>query len=83
MRQSPRALAPFGRALLPLSLTKSANYAWLYGTVCVSPSIDKSVAKLEGKIIDRNGIARKTIAGTRKTLEGSGFVLWEGELGTV
>ena len=36
----PDALEPLGRALLPLALTKSANYAWLYGTVCISPTIE-------------------------------------------
>src|SRR5439155_14278027 len=72
------ALAPFGGALLPVSLTKSANYPWLYGTVCVSPSIARSVAKLEGKIVDRDGKARKTTAGARKTSEDSGFVMWMG-----
>src|SRR5262249_14100638 len=49
---------------------------WLYGTVCVSPSIQEAVAKLEGKIVDRAGKVRKTTTGTRKALEGSGFVLW-------
>ena len=58
-------------------LTKSANYAWLYGTVCISPTIEKSVAKLEGKILDEAGKVRKTTAGSRKTLDG-GFVLWTG-----
>jgi hypothetical protein len=74
----PEALKTYGRALLPLALTKSANYAWLYGTVCVSPSIQEAVAKLEGKIVDREGTVRKTSTGTRKTLDGSGFVLWTG-----
>jgi hypothetical protein len=72
------ALKPYGRVLLPLSLTKSANYAWLYGTVCISPSIEKDVAKLEGKIVDRQGKVRKTTTGSRKTLEETGFVLWTG-----
>src|SRR5207249_6162598 len=56
----PQAPKPFGRALLPLSLTKSANYAWMYGTVCISPSIEPLVAKLEGKIVDQAGKVRKT-----------------------
>ena len=56
--------APLGRALLPLSLTRSTNYAWLYGTVCVSPSIEGSVAKLEGKLVDAGGKVRKTSTGT-------------------
>ena len=72
----PQVLKPFGRALLPLSLTKSANYAWMYGTVCISPSIEPLVAKLEGKIVDQAGKVRKTTAGNRKTLEGSGFTMW-------
>ena len=73
----PDALEPFGRALLPLSLTKSANYGWLYGTVCLSPTIEASVVKLEGKIVDRAGKVRKSTAGARKTIDG-GFAMWTG-----
>jgi hypothetical protein len=69
-------LKGLGRALLPLSLTKAANYPWLYGTACLSPTIDKAVAKLEGKILDRDGKVRKTTTGARKSLKGSGFTLW-------
>jgi len=73
----PDALKPLGRALLPLALTKSGNYDWLYGTVCISPTIEKAVVKLEGKIIDEAGKVRKTTIGSRKTVDG-GFVLWTG-----
>jgi hypothetical protein len=76
-RVEPEALAPLGRALLPLALTHSANYAWLYGTVVPSPTIAKGLTRLEGKILDADGKARKTSAGSRKTLEG-GFVQWTG-----
>src|SRR5262249_36174142 len=71
------ALKPFGRVLLPLSLTKSANYAWLYGTVCVSPTIAGSVAKLEGRLVDASGQVRKISTGSKKTLDGR-FTLWTG-----
>jgi hypothetical protein len=71
------ALKPLGRALLPLSLTRSTNYAWLYGTACISPTIAGSVAKLEGKLLDAGGKVRKTSTGSKKTLEG-GFTLWTG-----
>jgi hypothetical protein len=70
-------LKPLGRALLPLSLTRSTNYAWLYGTVCISPTIEGSVAKLEGKIVDADGKVRKTSTGSKKTLDG-GFTLRTG-----
>jgi hypothetical protein len=73
----PAALKPLGRALLPLALTRSANYGWLYATVCVSPTIEKSVARIEGKVVDGAGKVRKTSAGHRKTLDG-GFTLWTG-----
>lgn len=66
-----------GRALLPLSLARSTNYAWLYGTVCVSPTIEGSVAKLEGKLLDAGGKVRKSSTGSKKTLDG-GFTLWTG-----
>src|SRR5262249_22466202 len=45
-------LRPFSRALLPLSLTKSENYTWLYATARVSPTIHDRVAKIEGRILD-------------------------------
>jgi hypothetical protein len=71
------ALRPLGRALLPLSLTRSTNYPWLYGTVCISPTIGGSVAKLEGKLLDAGGKVRKTSPGGKKAL-GGGFTLWTG-----
>jgi hypothetical protein len=76
-RIDPQELKPFGRVLLPLSLTKSGNYPWLYGTADLSPTIEKSVTKLEGRILGAPGKPRTT-TGARKTLDGSGFVLWSG-----
>ena len=73
----PDSLKALGQVLLPLSLTRSTNYAWLYGTVCVSPTIEGSVAKLEGKLVDAGGKVRKTSTGSKKALEG-GFTLWTG-----
>ncbi len=77
---NPKDLASLGRALLPFSLAKSANYDWLYGTVCISPTIEKSVAKLEGRIVDDTGKVQKTFSSGRRTVEiveGSGFGLWQ------
>src|SRR6516165_774722 len=71
-------LKPLGRAVLPLSLTKSANYAWLYGTVCLSPSLEKDVAKIEGRIVDRDGRVRISTSGSRKSPDGTSFTLWTG-----
>jgi hypothetical protein len=70
-------LKPLGRALLPMSLTRSTNYAWRYGTVCVSPTIEPSVVRIEGRLKDAEGKVRKTSAGSRKGLDG-GFTLWTG-----
>jgi hypothetical protein len=77
-RIEPADLKACARALLPLAVTQSANYGWLYATACLSPTIEKAVAKVEGKILDAGGKVRKTSTGTRTTLEGSGFVLWRG-----
>jgi hypothetical protein len=73
----PDDLKSMGRALLPLALTKSGNYGWMYGTVCVSPSIEKTVAKIEGNIIGGDGKVWKKTLGSRKPLDGD-FVLWTG-----
>ena len=43
----------------------------------MSPTIEASVAKLEGKLVDAGGKVRKTSTGTKKKLEG-GFTLWNG-----
>src|SRR5262249_3039 len=77
-RVAPDTLQDFGRVLLPLSITKSANYDWLYATACLSPTIAKQTMKLEGRLLDSAGKVRKTTAGARRTLPGSGFVLWSG-----
>jgi hypothetical protein len=69
-------LKPLGRVLLPMSLTKSANYDWLYSTVCISSTIEKSVAKIEGKLFDRNGKLLNTTDGSRKPWGDSGFIIW-------
>ncbi len=74
----PEALKPLGRVLLPLNLTKSANYPWLYGTVCPSPTLEGVAVKLEGKLLDMDGKVRKTSTGTRKKLDGTPFSLWTG-----
>ena len=76
-RVEPDALKSLGRALLPLALTKSANYAWLYATVCVSPTIEPSVARIEGKIGGGDGKVRKTSAGRPKPVA-DGFTVWNG-----
>ena len=70
-------LKPLGRALLPLALTKSANYGWLYGTVGISPTIEKTVTKIEGKIVDADGKVWKTSEGNREKLHGVA-ILWRG-----
>jgi hypothetical protein len=75
----PAKLQPYARALLPVSVTQSANYGWLYATACVSPTVGAAAAKVEGKLLNADGKAVKTAAGERKALEGSGFDLWAGK----
>jgi hypothetical protein len=74
----PAKLQPFGRVLLPLAVTTSKNYPHWYGTVCLSPTILKDVHKLEGRILDDRGTEKLKTDGSRRTLPGSGFVLWSG-----
>jgi hypothetical protein len=77
-KADPADLRACARALLPLAVTRSANYDWLYATACLSPTVEKRIATVEGKILDAAGKVRKTTAGARTTLEGSEFVLWRG-----
>ena len=42
------------------------------------PSIEVSVAKLEGRIVDREGKVKKSTLGSRKSLGGTGFTVWTG-----
>jgi hypothetical protein len=78
-RVEPADLKACARAVLPVSLTKSANYDWLYATACLSPTIEKLTAKVEGKVLDADGKVKKATPGSRTTLAGSGFVLWRGQ----
>jgi hypothetical protein len=78
-RIDPGEVQPFSRVLLPLALSRSANYSWLYATVCLSPTVEKSVVKVEGKVIDAAGKVRKVSTGSRRRLAGSGLALWEGK----
>ena len=73
----PASLQSLGRALLPVAITKSGNYDWMYGTVGISPTIEKAVAKIEGSVVGGDGKAKKTTLGSRKALDG-GFILWTG-----
>jgi hypothetical protein len=73
----PDSLKSLGRVLLPVAITKSGNYDWMYGTACVSTTIEASIAKIEGKLLDAGGKVRKSSAGVRKTVDG-GLVLWTG-----
>jgi hypothetical protein len=76
-KADPEALKPLGRALLPLALTKSANYGWMYGTVCISPTIEGVVKKIEGKVLNAEGKVAKATTGAAK--EGPGkFLMWNG-----
>jgi hypothetical protein len=77
-KAEPADLRACARVLLPLATTKSENYDWLFATACLSPTVEKKIAKVEGKLLDAGGKVRKINTGTRTTLEGSGFVLWRG-----
>lgn len=77
-------LKPFGRVLLPMSLSVSGNYDWVYGTACISPTIQSQVAKIEGKVVDAKGKVAggkrdpKKTTGVITTMAGSNMQLWTG-----
>jgi hypothetical protein len=62
----PDALEPLGRALLPLALTKSANYAWLYGTVCISPTIEARSPSSKASCWTPTARCARTLPGARR-----------------
>jgi hypothetical protein len=72
-------LKPCGRALLPVTMTQSANYAWLYATACVSPTLERLGVRIDGKILDASSKVRKKTGGVLRRLEGSGITLWQGQ----
>ncbi len=76
----PADLEHVGQALLPLSLTKSFNYAALYATAGISPTIAASVAKVEGRVVDAQGKTHKTAPGRLQPVKGTDFVLWTASL---
>jgi hypothetical protein len=74
---APDSLKAYSRVLMPLSITRSANYSWLYATACLSPTIAKSVAKVEGKLMNASGKALKASPWS-KQLRAVGFPIWFG-----
>ncbi len=77
-RIEPDQLKPHSRALLPLALTRSANYPWLYATAGVSPTIAAAEVKFAGRVLDAAGKERKTTAGQLHR-HPSGLTLWKGQ----
>jgi hypothetical protein len=75
-RIDPAKLQPYSRALLPLSITQSANYPWMYGTAGVSPTIAGSVAKIEGRVLDAAGKVKLKTPGKMTTT--TVITLWTG-----
>jgi hypothetical protein len=75
----PEVLQPFSRALMPVSITQSLNYAWLYATVCVSPTLEARVAKVQATVCDAGGKVWKRPVEIKKGKQ-EGISLWEGSL---
>ncbi len=68
----------YWRALMPMSVCQSANYSWMYATVCISPTISDKVAKISSQIMDENGKVRiKSTKGEFKNVHG--FPMWNGK----
>jgi hypothetical protein len=78
-RAEGAALRPFGRALLPGAVTKSANYGWVYATIGLSPTLDRDVTRVRGRIEDILGVERKVSSGARLVTPDGQFVLWQGK----
>jgi Carbohydrate family 9 binding domain-like len=75
----PAEVKQYSRALLPMSLTLTTNYGYVYATAGVSPTIAQVVKTFEGRILDTDGKERAKTSGNRQTLEGSGLTLWKGQ----
>jgi hypothetical protein len=75
----PTQLKPYGKVLLPMSLTKSTNYGWLYGNINLSRTIAKDVKTIEGKLLDAEGKVKATSAGQPGILAATGFSIWTGK----
>jgi hypothetical protein len=69
----------FGRVLLPVAVTKSGGFPCLYATACLSPTIERAVTKVEGRLLSGDGKVSRSSAGVRRTLEGPGLALWTGQ----
>ncbi len=75
----PTKLQPFGKVLLPMSLTTTTNYGWMYGNVVLSKTIANDVKTVEGKLLDADGKVKATSAGAPGHLAATGFTIWSGK----
>lgn len=71
-------LQALGPTLLPLTLTQSHNYPWLYATVGVASTIVPRVAVIEGRLLDLTGKAVRSTSAPPQAEPQSGLVVWRG-----
>ena len=73
----PESLQAFSRVLMPVSITQSLNYSWVFASVCVSPTIEASVAKVQASVVDAEGKVLKRAIDIKKGKQ-EGISLWKG-----
>jgi Carbohydrate family 9 binding domain-like len=72
-------LKPYGKVLLPMSLTRATNYGWMYGNVILSPTIASDVKTVEGKLLGADGKVKASSSGAPVLVAATGFSTWAGK----
>ena len=78
-RVDPRAVKPYSRALFPFDAQVPGNYGRVYGVACLSPTIAKTVVKVEGRLLDADGKLRKQAANAGLVTVNDYWNIWRGE----
>ncbi len=73
------AVAPYSRALFPFDAQVPGNYGRIYGVACLSPTIEKEVAAVEGKLLGPDGKVLKTAENDHLFTVAGYWRLWRGE----
>lgn len=76
---NPAALKPLSRGLFPFDAQVPGNYGRIYGTACISPTIEKQVAVVQGTLLDAEDKPRKNAENASLYTVAGQWRMWRGE----
>lgn len=75
----PAMLKASSRALFPFDTQVTGNYGRIYASACLSPTISKSIAKIDARLLDSAGTEKSKADNTSLSTVANHWTIWRGE----